>query len=125
MNGVDRVKAICKERKIPLSRLEKDLGYGNGYIGQLRKGVFPSDRLMEIAEYLGISTNYILTGSEKSTPTVAGKRASSDIQLSTAEMDMIKKFRRLDERGKSAVLNVLDHEYAALPGDTSVSRRQA
>ena len=125
MNGVDRVKQICKERKIPLSRLEKDLGYGNGYIGQLRKGVFPSDRLIEISEYLGVSPDYILTGETKSTPTVAGKRVSDDLQLSPAELDMIKKFRRLDERGKSAVLNVLDHEYAALPGDTSVSRRQA
>lgn len=38
MNSVERVKAICKERKIPISRLEKDLGFANGYIGQLRKG---------------------------------------------------------------------------------------
>ncbi len=65
MNGVDRVKAICKERKIPLSKLERDLGYGNGYIGQLRKGVFPSDRLMEISDYLQVSPEYILTGEEK------------------------------------------------------------
>ena len=65
MNGVDRVKALCKERKIPFSKLERDLGYGNGYIGQLRKGVFPSDRLIEIANYLQVSTNYILTGEEK------------------------------------------------------------
>ena len=64
MNGVDRVKAICKERKIPISKLERDLGYANGYIGQLRKGVFPSDRLMEIANYLSVSHTYILTGEE-------------------------------------------------------------
>jgi hypothetical protein len=27
MNSVDRVKAICKERNIPISKLEKDLGF--------------------------------------------------------------------------------------------------
>lgn len=49
MTSVEIVKNICKSRKIPIYRLEKDLGYSNGYISQLRKGVFPSDRLTEIA----------------------------------------------------------------------------
>ena len=55
MNSVERVKELCKERKIPISKLEKDLGFSNGYIGQLRKGVFPSDRLILIADYLKVS----------------------------------------------------------------------
>lgn len=62
MNSVERVKNLCKERKIPISKLEKDLGFSNGYIGQLRKGVFPSDRLILIANYLNISPDYLMTG---------------------------------------------------------------
>ena len=54
MNEVEKVKEICKERSIPISQLEKDLGFCNGYIGQLKKGVFPSDRLIKIADYLGV-----------------------------------------------------------------------
>lgn len=27
MNSVERVKAICKERKIPISKIERDLGF--------------------------------------------------------------------------------------------------
>lgn len=65
MNSVERVKSICKSKKIPISKLEKDLGYSNGYISQLRKGVFPSNRLQEIADYLEVSTEYLLTGEEK------------------------------------------------------------
>lgn len=65
MNSVERVKAICKERKIPISKIERDLGYANGYIGQLKKGVFPADRLQDIAEYLGVSSEYLLNGDEK------------------------------------------------------------
>lgn len=65
MNSVERVRKICKERNIPISKLEKDLGYSNGYIGQLRKGVFPSDRLADIAEYLNLSVSYLMTGEEK------------------------------------------------------------
>ncbi len=64
MNSVERVKSLCKERKIPISKLEKDLGYSNGYVGQLRKGVFPADRLASIANYLNVSTEYLLNGTE-------------------------------------------------------------
>lgn len=85
MNGVDRVKAICKERKIPISKLERDLGYANGYIGQLRKGVFPSDRLMEIAEYLSVSHTYILTGEQiEKAPTNSGEHSVSDKEIKFA-----------------------------------------
>lgn len=66
MNAVDRVKAICKSRKIAIYKLEKDLGYANGYIGQLKKGVFPSDRLVEIANYLSVPPS-LLTGDEEIT----------------------------------------------------------
>lgn len=46
MNTVDRVKEICKSRKIPISRLEKNLGFANGYIGQLKKGRYPTNALL-------------------------------------------------------------------------------
>lgn len=65
MNSVERVKALCKERKIAISRLEKDLGFSNGYIGQLKKGVFPDDRLKMIANYFDVSIDYLMTGAEK------------------------------------------------------------
>lgn len=65
MTSVDRVKQICKERKIPISKLEKELGFSNGYIGQLKKGVLPDDRLRAIAGYLSVSVEYLMTGKEK------------------------------------------------------------
>ena len=64
MNAVERVKTICKERKIPISKLESDCGFANGYIGQLRKGVFPDDRILKIAEYLNVSADYLMTGND-------------------------------------------------------------
>lgn len=32
MNAVDKVKTICKERGIPISRLERNCGFSNGYV---------------------------------------------------------------------------------------------
>ena len=82
MTSVERVKAICKERKIAISRLEKDLGFSNGYIGQLRKGVFPDDRLKMMADYFGVSVNYLMTGKENE---------SSDPELTARDERDIKK----------------------------------
>ena len=60
MNSVERVKEICKERGIPISKLEKACDFGNGYIGQLKKGSFPADRLATIANKLNLSTDFFL-----------------------------------------------------------------
>lgn len=72
MNSVDRVKELCKTNKIAISRLEKDLGFGNGYISQLKKGTFPSDRLVAIANYLKVSPEYIIGETEEKSPTPEG-----------------------------------------------------
>lgn len=64
MDAVERVKKICKERKIAVSKLENDLGFGNAYISGLKKGVFPNDRLEKIAEYLNVSAYFLSTGKE-------------------------------------------------------------
>ncbi len=87
MNSVERVKGICKERKIPISKLEKDLEFGNGYIGQLKKGMFPADRLSKIAKYLSVSEQFLLTGQEaKKAPTLEGEQ----IQLSGTYLRLAK-----------------------------------
>lgn len=65
MNSVERVKAICKERKIPISKLERECGFSNGYIGQLRKGMFPADRLKAVSNYLGVSVDELLGENEQ------------------------------------------------------------
>lgn len=84
MNSVERVKSLCKDRKIPISKLEKDLGYSNGYVGQLRKGIFPADRLASIANYLNVSTEYLLNGTEAEEPALS-KKNERDIEKALQE----------------------------------------
>lgn len=60
MNSVELVKQVCMERKIPISRLERDCGFSNGYIRKLKEGKFPSDRLLLISQYLNLPISYLL-----------------------------------------------------------------
>lgn len=86
MNSVERVKTICKERKIPISKLESDLKFSNGYIAQLRKGVFPADRLAKIANYLDVSSDYLLTGEETKKAPALTEKDDRDIEKRLAAM---------------------------------------
>lgn len=88
MTSVERVKAMCKDRKIAISKLEKELGFSNGYIGQLRKGVFPDDRLRMIADYFGVSVEYLMTGNEQ-------KRQKSSELNARDERDIAKDLDRI------------------------------
>lgn len=65
MTAVDRIKSICKERKIAISKLEADCGYGNGYVSSLKKGILPYDRLCKIADYLNVTPYFLMYGKEE------------------------------------------------------------
>lgn len=86
MNSVERVRELCKERKIPVSRLEKDLGFANGYINQLRKGVFPADRLLEIAKYFSVSVDFLMTGVETEKAPALTEKDKRDVAKDVAQI---------------------------------------
>lgn len=97
MNTVERIKKLCKDNKIAISKLEKDLGFGNGYIGQLRKGVVPNDRLKMIADYFNVSMNFLATGEEYEFST---RMAQKDLALSNMS-DKLKEYAlKLSELSK-------------------------
>ena len=60
MNAVEMVKEICIERNIPISRLERECGFSNGYISKLKRGYFPIDKAEKIANYLNIDVNILV-----------------------------------------------------------------
>nr|MBQ4458537.1 hypothetical protein [Clostridia bacterium] len=66
MNSVDVLLALCKHRKIAVSRVERDLKYGNGYFKSLKKKEIPGNRLSEVAEYFGVTMDYLLGATPES-----------------------------------------------------------
>lgn len=77
MNTVDRIKGFCKEKGVPISRLEKACGFANGYIGQLKKGSVPADRLAKIARFFDVPIEVFMEESEKEN---AGREHSKEMQ---------------------------------------------
>ena len=60
MEQLDIVRRLCEEKGISIAQLEKILSYGNGSIAKSK--TLRSDRVVYIARYFGVTTDYILTG---------------------------------------------------------------
>lgn len=78
-NSVQYVREVCQQRKIPISQLEKDCGFSNGYLNPKKMSKIPYERAKVIADYLGITVESILDGDAiKNTPTDTSRRDVSD-----------------------------------------------
>ncbi len=109
MNAVERVKSICKERKIPISKLESDLGFSNGYISSLKKGVFPDDRIRKIANYFNVSVDYLMTGKESEQDfSDESAHLVAQIRKDTELSDALKKYFGLSDAKKKHVIELIN-----------------
>lgn len=106
MNTVEKVKALCRERKIPISRLEKACGFANGYIGQLKKGSIPDDRLMKIAAFLSVPAEYITSGTVTTMDSEVARMAEYIIENETVRL-IVEGIRGLDEKERAWVLEAI------------------
>lgn len=68
MNPYETIMALCKERNVPITVLEKELGFSRGSIIKLKEGRKPSgERLQKIADRFNVTVEYLMTGKEPET----------------------------------------------------------
>lgn len=60
VSTLEKIKELAKKRGISLAKLEESLGYSTNYFYTLKSKTPNSDRLEEIADYFGVSTDYLL-----------------------------------------------------------------
>ena len=78
-NSVEYVRNLCQQRRIPVSTLERECGFSNGYLNPKKLTRLPYDRAVVIGEYLGISADEILTGEvPKKAPGEAPRAVNDD-----------------------------------------------
>lgn len=60
---IDIIRDLCRSKGITLAKLEKELGYGNGYLAKASNITF--DRIIQIADYFDLPTDYFIPSEEK------------------------------------------------------------
>ncbi len=111
----DRLKEERNSRGYTISYISSKLEITEEDYKRLESGLSePSFKLLlSMSDLFGFDLDYIchrMTNTNSFTPS---------FNLSDSEMNFIKKYRRLDPRGQAAVLNVLEFEYASLPGENT------
>ncbi|PAY32267.1 helix-turn-helix domain-containing protein [Ligilactobacillus salivarius] len=79
----ERIKLLAEKQKISIRKVEEDLGFGNGTLNRWRKNTPGADKLSKVADYFGVTTDYLLGRTE--TPQFTSKD-ERDIQKKLAEM---------------------------------------
>ena len=57
----ERVKALCKKKGVSMNTAEKEIGLAKGYISKLDPNM---TTLQKMADYFGVSVEYLMTGKE-------------------------------------------------------------
>jgi transcriptional regulator with XRE-family HTH domain len=67
VESIDRIYELIKQRGITAAQLTRDAGLTNGLLSQWKKGLQkPSSKnLKKIADYFNVTTDYLLSGSDK------------------------------------------------------------
>lgn len=69
----EKIKELTKQRGITLVQLEEKLGYSRNTLYKLKTQKPNAERISEIADYFGVSTDYLLGRTDN--PAIAGEKA--------------------------------------------------
>lgn len=112
-----RLREFRDRRGITLEVLSNIVGFPNQTLSRWERGdrIPKIDVVSQLSEKLNVPLLWLI-GYD-----VPDHDDASIPYISPAEMSILEKFRALDARGQSAVLNVLEHEYQAIAGDGAAS----
>lgn len=96
MDTFTRLQDICKANGTTPTALCKIITGSSGNLATWKKGNIRADYLQKIADYFGISVDYLLTG-QKEKPT-----AESDER----KTELMKLFSLLDDAGQDALIAI-------------------
>lgn len=115
-----RIKGLRESKGLNMRETARLLGmpyttYVNYEKGQREP---TSEILIQLADFFETSVDYLVGRAiSPSYSNVQTPQPVAEFSLEPDEKQMLLKFRCLDDRGKAAVLNTLNHEYASLSGD--------
>ena len=100
----DRLKRLCDERGISAYKACTDIGLNRAAVAKWKNGSIPSGTTAaKLADYFGVTTDYLLGKEDKKAPTETGKR---DI-LDEVDVAFYGDFKELNDDEKETVRDMV------------------
>ena len=81
----DRLKKLCEEKGVSTYKACTDIGLNRAAVAKWKNGSIPSgSTAAKLADYFGVTTDYLLGKENKKAPTEIGERKMSDAELKFA-----------------------------------------
>lgn len=109
---VDRINALAKEKGISISKVEKTVGLSNGVIGKWIKQNPTCDKLKLVADFFGVSLDYLVYGEEDTTKN--GQKITDD------EQELLENYRKLDDNKKKEVSEKIKVQSDNIPAKNEI-----
>lgn len=87
MTIYERIKGLCKERKISVNKLEERLGISKGSLCRIDVNKPSAEKINNLAEFFGVTAEFLTTGKE------SGENASEsflNIEKGNKKMELCK-----------------------------------
>lgn len=78
----ERIKELCRINGISMNKLEDTLSFGKGYISKLGESTPNAAKIKKIADYFGVTVDYLMTGEEPNLTPELNKKDLRDIKKS-------------------------------------------
>ena len=111
MGIVERIKEKCNEKGLNIATLEKELSIGNGNIRRWNTNTPSAKRILEVANMLETSVDWLLTGKDNE-------------NLSEEEAELLEKWRRTNDKGRESIMSVADAMALTQPRHEPLSTSQ-
>ena len=104
----EKVRELARKKGLSLNQVEEKLGYSKNTLYSLKRQKVSSERLQEIADYFGVSTDYLLGRTDN--PSIAGKKAP-EYEIELDDLDgriMLFDGKPLSDDDKRAIKGIIE-----------------
>lgn len=86
MTFYERIERLRKEKGISQGNLEKELGFSNGSYSKWKQSIPTHERLVKLADYFGVSVDYLMTCSDQQLTAKDNKDIAKDLDRIMAKL---------------------------------------
>lgn len=103
-----RIKKLCELCGKSMNQVEKDLGFGSGYLSKLDNSTPNTKKIQQIANYFNVSVSYLLAGAKYEQANESAKLDFTISQMPNELKEYALKMAKLPKEKQDLVLKMID-----------------